>query len=546
MATLGDIVGRLLGGGISRSGWPKLPAWPPDLFAVAATLVQESGCYAQPRAAATWRRFTQFSPTYRNEVLRLGRLWRQNQLTTKEWRVLRVLWKALGAYKHEEVCDEDQGVRWHTIALTLLSISDEASKGMGFGLPREKKLAQWVLDDYERDFRERPPVVLRYLPLTLARQVPPYEVCVLPKTRTTQNGHSLRALSHHLALLPALGEVTPSWFPGDTKAPHSGNLGLLLVPFPYRIESTAFQAFPSRNGAFFGVRQSWAEQKETATQLHRFLLKLLAAAKAKGMPMDGIVLPEVSLPWRVAEQVAGRLRKDGVEFFIAGALKAGRPEGAQNASFLAAYQAGDIPYRIYQLKHHRWKLTASQIKAYRLEKRLDPAKDWSERIDISSRTCSFHVFRHGACLATLICEDLARVDPVQRILRAVGPNLVIALLMDDAQLNWRWSGRFAGMLAEDPGAAVVTLTSVGMLRRSRYGRAKGGWRVALWQEPGMRKPLQLTLRRGYHALALQLRLEGVTEVTADGRSDEGAAVAVKYVRVQSVRAAGRWPAAGSG
>jgi hypothetical protein len=45
--------------------------------------------------------------------------------------------------------------------------------------------------------------------------------------------------------------------------------------------------------------------------------------------------------------------------------------------------------------------------------------------------------------------------------------LLIALLMDGPQLKSRWSGRYAGVLAEDPGSSVLTLTSLGMALRSR-------------------------------------------------------------------------------
>jgi len=41
----------------------------------------------------------------------------------------------------------------------------------------------------------------------------------------------------------------------------------------------------------------------------------------------------------------------------------------------------------------------------------------------------FTVIRPGAALAVLICEDLARFDPVLPVINAVGPNLVISLLL---------------------------------------------------------------------------------------------------------------------
>jgi hypothetical protein len=58
-------------------------------------------------------------------------------------------------------------------------------------------------------------------------------------------------------------------------------------------------------------------------------------------------------------------------------------------------------------------------------------------------------------------EDLARPDPVGDLVRSVGPNLVIALLMDGPQLRARWSGRYAMSLADDPGSFVLSVTSLG-------------------------------------------------------------------------------------
>jgi hypothetical protein len=98
------------------------------------------------------------------------------------------------------------------------------------------------------------------------------------------------------------------------------------------------------------------------------------------------------------------------------------------------------------------------VRRYHLGGRLDPHIDWWEHIDIFPQKCNFGVFRHEACLAALICEDLARIDPVQAAIRAIGPNLVVALLMDGPQAENRWSGRYATVLADDPGCAVLTLT----------------------------------------------------------------------------------------
>lgn len=86
-------------------------------------------------------------------------------------------------------------------------------------------------------------------------------------------------------------------------------------------------------------------------------------------------------------------------------------------------------------------------------------------------------------MSVVICEDLARPDPVGDLLRAVGPNLVIALLMDGPQIKERWSARYATTLAEDPGFSVLSLTSAGMSKLSRPSSGVNRSKViGLWKD----------------------------------------------------------------
>ena len=102
----------------------------------------------------------------------------------------------------------------------------------------------------------------------------------------------------------------------------------------------------------------------------------------------------------------------------------------------------------------------------------------------------------------------------------MGPNLVIALLMDGAQREERWSARYATVLADDPGSAVLTLTSVGLLRRSVMPGELEPTEIGLWKG-GEGKVKVLRLPRDHHALLLTVSIEGETYFTLDGRSDEG-------------------------
>jgi hypothetical protein len=135
-----------------------------------------------------------------------------------------------------------------------------------------------------------------------------------------------------------------------------------------------------------------------------------------------------------------------------------------------------------QSKHHAWALSTSQIRQYGLSERLSARKLWWEDTKLHPRKLNF--FRLNGWLTTccLICEDLARQDPVAELVRTIGPNLLVALLMDGPQLTNRWSARYASVLADDPGCSVLTLTSIGMVRLSRAFGSPESRVIALWKD----------------------------------------------------------------
>ena len=156
------------------------------------------------------------------------------------------------------------------------------------------------------------------------------------------------------------------------------------------------------------------------------------------------------------------------------------------------------------------------VRQYHLCGALDPAKLWWESIDLPVRTAQVVDVGGGATIAPLICEDLARLDEVADVLRRVGPSLVIALLLDGPQLPQRWPARYATVLADEPGSAVLTLTAFGMVARSRPPGRRRSRAVALWSAPGTGLH-QLDLAPGAKGIAITLSLGSDTVWTADGR-----------------------------
>ena len=124
---------------------------------------------------------------------------------------------------------------------------------------------------------------------------------------------------------------------------------------------------------------------------------------------------------------------------------------------------------------------------------------------------------------------------MQTVIRAVGPSLVIALLMDGPQWQRRWSGRYATVLADDPGSAVLSVTSQGMLNRSRMPGETEIREVALWKgSDGVAHELKLD--PGTHSLLLTLSVVGETNYTLDGRSDSGLTLGLTLSGTHSIAA----------
>lgn len=199
-----------------------------------------------------------------------------------------------------------------------------------------------------------------------------------------------------------------------------------------------------------------------------------------------------------------------------------KPDSASDSKSDSGYgepfNDGQTP-KYKQYKHHRWKLDASQIDRYGLSQILDDEMVWWESIKVPRRRVSFLNIGRQITIANLICEDLARQDPIADLIRHVGPSLVITLLMDGPQLRNRWSSRYASILSDDPGSSVITLTSWGMVKRhiSMFGLMSRV--VALWSESDSGILREIELADGAQAILLNLRLKKKNEKTADGRQE---------------------------
>lgn len=493
-----------------------------DVFAVVASLLQKSGAYTRsisdlwpPRESPDTPPKAEDASRWAITVRRIGKNWREAMMEVEPNvpKDVSDLWNRVlqpGALTVTGLQGDDA---YCTALLELSAIADEACEGVGIPPLRDEfEREAWVtLDDRGS--------LCKYVDSSILR--------VLPKCHTPQVGMTMRSLSHHLSLIEG-GDVEPQWYIVPTARPEPRGLNILLVPLPRMVLPGAFRAAdgPLQNmGPDFGFFTC----KDIGPVDVDAVARLLDRASSLVGSVDAVVLPELAVSPTEYDELRDRIVGARKAMLVAGV---GVP--ATQGRFGENYVRFDLPVDVpataeddqasvaAQHKHHRWLLDRGQIAQYGLSTSLDPTRKWWECVDIARRELAFVSIAPWLTTAVLICEDLARQDPVAELIRCVGPNLVISLLADGPQLAARWSARYATVLADDPGSSVLTLTSVGMVDLCRGPRRMLEARpVALWKDAITGGPYELNLPSDADALLLSLGVEKRTEWSADGRGDQG-------------------------
>ncbi|MDX2093701.1 MAG: hypothetical protein SFX73_38035 [Kofleriaceae bacterium] len=506
-------------------------AWPPDVFAVCAYVLKVSGAYTE--VLREWPpKDTRLAggDTWAKCARKVGTAWRDAsaQQAPAPQDVFDLWTIVMSRSNQSHLLDVAKDRETCQALLHLVAAADEACANVGMFS--------------KHDFINEANILLRTT-FTLCKIVPPTVLCVLPKQHTPQSGMTIRSLTHHLSL--HIGrEVVPHWHQQPTERPRTtdGRLTLLLAPWPLEVKPRQFAPTEPANGLLHEMPEKFGfftyepecDPTDRESTVASWVESLIQTARDLTGHVDAIVLPELAVneeQFRALREVA----HDAGAMLIAGVFhpaKDGRP--ARNEVALAP--CGPTPEKggfnafqedVRQSKHHRWQLDRSQIQTYGLGSALDPNFRWWESSELGERHVNFVVLDDELTICCLICEDLARQDPVADVVRSVGPNLVIALLMDGPQLGHRWPARYATVLADDPGSSVLTLTSAGMTRLSRPPPGRTPSRsIALWKDTSRSEALELELPHDADGLLLMLRSEPVEEWTADGRSDRASDASV--------------------
>jgi hypothetical protein len=452
--------------------------------------------------------------------------------------------------------------------ITLHAIVDEACIGWGIRdlhFKKDKKQKQWVMD--EKDNHESKPAkyAAKLLKAGGTLSTINNQRCrVLPKRHTPRVGITLRSLTSNLAYHRSSVDVkwthTNDEMANDlVERMNAGGktFSVLLLPWPLEIHALDFKTADKaaerlsmdkeRYGLFsYAPVKKWFGEK--------LLTEALEGALSETKAVDMVVLPECALSrdeiddferiighymYKVSTYVAGvrdtldgkanRRFNDNMVFFKMGVRGQGKRAIVTYPPLDPEKNSDDIQY-----KHHRWKLERFQITNYSLGHVLSPHHEWWEAIKIRRRKVSFINIGRELTICPLICEDLARQDPIADLIRTVGPSLVITILMDGPQKKDRWSARYASVLSEDPGSAVITLTSFGMVERWRHPYHDNSCVVALWND-GQGLEREIELEEGAIAILLSLSVSGNKEPMADGRVENYATNTVTLGGIHQIR-----------
>ena len=225
----------------------KPSSWPPDLFAIAASILNQTGGYGC--VAKKWPPKNATIEEWNAKIKGLGRKWRkatvanlrkQPPLEIIEW------WnKILDSIDQQFERISSNSDLCHAL-LQIIAAADEACAGIG--IP--------PIDDV---FDENASLLLRPPRSTLCTDSIDYrKVKVLPKLHTPSSGLTIRSLSHNLALVP-MKEVKPVWQQGFFRE-DSDALNVLVCPWPSDLRAEQFcpspperykpAALPKRYGLF--------------------------------------------------------------------------------------------------------------------------------------------------------------------------------------------------------------------------------------------------------------------------------------------------------
>ncbi|EST56946.1 hypothetical protein K151_3200 [Proteus hauseri ZMd44] len=341
------------------------------------------------------------------------------------------------------------------------------------------------------------------------------------KYNTPQSGLTLNNLTQNLTYIRPTVKYTHNINKVDKTSHTKKKYNILVIPWPFYIKDEYFTPSNILHKNMDKYFDFFDYRPTDEFDIKHFLSFILSALKRVGV-IDLIVFPECALSEKQFQIFTKKLHeifKKNAPSLLCG-VYGQNGENGRNAALLGFVDEDLLAFNnITQEKHHRWFLDRNQLRNYNLSASLNPDKKWWENISVGRRKLTTLETANGVILCPLVCEDLARQEPVAQAVRAIGPNLVVCLLLDGPQIAQRWPGKYAAVLSDDPGCSVLSVTALGMTQRSTGLGHAPSKDIALWSEPG--KPSEtLQVSSTSSALVLELELESINMWSLDGRAEE--------------------------
>ena len=499
----------------------ELLEWPPDVFALVNVILERSEVFRFALAPmGDWppSRYGDWALAV-TEAAQRWSAWVEDRsapfpdLLQEEWSAFR----ERADVPLEELATGRDG-RTSEALLTLHAIADEACAGLGIALDSSGATG-CVYRARGRELLTRTGLLAR---------VNPRSMRVLPKVCTPPAG---RAAFSRYACVQGPG-IEARWH--KVPARHRGtDVGseyatLLLLPWPMWVRASDFRPLDGSVERLGSEPEGFFEFAPTEGLDLDLLDRVLTAAREEVNSVDVVMLPESAVDHDDIGALEKVLSRHGVVFLEAGVRQRSRQPGQLPGNWvhmginpgLEKGAARPTPegrpwFHVRQNKHHRWSLDRSQIFQYHLGDVLHPDVLWREAMQVPRLAVAF-IEVAELTMVSLVCEDLAQNDDVAALIRSVGPTIVLTALLDGPQLTSRWAARYASVLADDPGSAVLMLTSFGMAQRSRPAGRDPSPVIALWKDPS-RGVREIPLEAGAHGVILSVCMSRATRRTSDGR-----------------------------
>ena len=353
--TIGDLMLAL---GVDPT--PEWLDWPPDVFAVVATILKKTGTYTAlverwPMEGAGMVS----ADEWLDVIVAEGAAWRKScerRLPAPAPARVAGWWKTVLDNRAASAMDIKSQPALTAALLQLCASADEACRDIGI----PSGAGSTGSDRFDLSAS-----VQLNLEGTMARRVSAARVRILPKLHTPRSGMTLRSLTHNLALCPS-EDVFTNWKIVSGGPEEGRGLNLLILPWPRRVMPRQFvpaaSPLDTMPGNFGFFRYESDVDADTVT---RDAVAAIEEAERIVGTVHGVVLPELALTADAYRKLRDEVTVRRRAFLVCGI---GEPASADEGTvFDRNYLTFDVHTQwgaatiAQQDKHHRWKLSRSQI-----------------------------------------------------------------------------------------------------------------------------------------------------------------------------------------